>query len=383
MKISMLGTLPPLKGISYYCWYLSHALAARTDVEFFTFRHLYPEFLYPGGTKSKDVKDIVGSQNPFRVLSVLNIYNPLSWISTGLKMSGDIVHVQFWSLPVVPVYLTIFSILKIRRKKIIITLHNIVPHESSRFDRFLIKMVLKFSDRYIVHSKRNKEQLAHLFHIPVELISRVPMGPHNIYTTDQTWDRETSRRALNIQKDTKVLLFFGNIRDYKGVDDFIRVCALVKKSFAGQIAGLIVGQPWKSFEKYDQQIEKLGVSENIFSFLEYVPDHDVFKYFYACDVLLLPYKQMHGQSAVGNIAVDLTIPMVVTDVGGLPELVLDEKSVVAPQDVEAMAGRVCEIFTQKKLAEKLKRDAECIKNRNSWENISLKTLEVYHSAGLE
>ncbi|MBN1997979.1 glycosyltransferase family 4 protein [candidate division KSB1 bacterium] len=383
MKISMLGTLPPLKGISYYCWHLSNALNSRTELEFFTFRRLYPEFLYPGGTKAADAMDVVPQKAAFRSYSILSIYNPFSWIYTGMKISGDVVHAQFWSLPVIPVYLVIFIILKLRRKKIIITLHNVVPHEQSRLDRLLMTTVLKFGEKFIVHSHRNKQQLADIYQIIPQRIFNVPMGPQSVYFKDTIWNREKARKVLGIDENTKVLLLFGNIRDYKGVDDFITVCSLVKKRYSGSVVGLIVGQPWISFEKYFRQINAMGLKDDIKTFLKYIPDQEVNKYFYACDILLLPYKEMHGQSAVGNIAVALEIPVVATDVGGLPDLVLDKKSILAPEDTEGMANRVNEIITQKFLIEKLKRDAQKIKQQNSWECISQKTLEVYHSAGIE
>ena len=377
MKISMLGTLPPLKGISYYCWNLSRALAPKVELEFFTFRTLYPEFLYPGGTKASGLEKVLERENRFSAFSTLSIYNPLSWIKTAFRISGDVVHAHLWSMPVVPVWILIFALLKRRHKKIVITIHNVLPHESSRFDKMMTKIVLRFADRFIVHAERNIDDLDSIFHISRDRVSRVPMGPHYTYQPGKIYDTAEAKKELGIDIGAKVLLQFGNIREYKGVDDFIRALALVKQSYRGKVIGLIVGQPWKSFEKYEKLITQLGLSENIKTYLSYIPDTEVSKYFYASDIAVLAYKEMKGQSAVGHIAVDMGLPMVVTNTGGLPDLVFDKNFVVEPERPDLLAEKITEILQDDRVAEKLKKDTAEIQKANSWDRISDMTVELY------
>jgi glycosyltransferase involved in cell wall biosynthesis len=379
MKISMLGTLPPLKGISYYCWQLSKALAVKIDLEFFTFSHLYPEFLYPGGTKAPETHADPADLKSAKIYRAINVYNPLTWFRTAFRISGDLVHAQFWSLPVVPIWMVIFTILRMRRKKIILTIHNVLPHESSMIDIFLTRCILYFCDLYIVHAHENAVNLVRFFHVPVTRIAEVPMGPTSTYSTYHQLTVKQARKQLGLDEDGSVLLLFGNLRDYKGADDFIRVVAHVKQKLSRKIIGLVVGQPWGSFKKNEMLIRSLGVEKDIQTRLYYIPDPQIPAYFYASDVVLLPYKHMHGQSAVGNNAMEFGIPLIVTNVGGLPDLVQNKRFVVEPNHPEQMAERVCEILTQPHLAQQLKQDVMELSRKNSWETIADRTIAVYQA----
>ena len=119
VKITMLGTLPPLKGNAYYCWALSKELSKKIDLDFISFKKLYPEFLYPGGTLDKDVDFSISANKNLKIRRLLTYYNPLSWLWAGLTARGQLVHAQWWSLPVAPIWIVIFSILKKSRLKYI------------------------------------------------------------------------------------------------------------------------------------------------------------------------------------------------------------------------------------------------------------------------
>ncbi|MEM0473328.1 MAG: glycosyltransferase, partial [Candidatus Aenigmatarchaeota archaeon] len=166
MKISVIGTLPPLKGISPYCAAFAKELSKNIYVEFINFKSIYPEFLYPGkSTKVKDPNYLPPKLEKGKIKNVLTWYNPFSWIKTGLTLEGDIVHAQWWSYVLAPVYLTILLLAKLRGKKIVITVHNVFPHESNWFSNLLNKSVIHLGDRFIVHSEDNKKTFIDNFKI--------------------------------------------------------------------------------------------------------------------------------------------------------------------------------------------------------------------------
>ncbi len=381
MKITMFGTLPPLKGNAYYCWHLSDALAKKIDVEFFSFSKLYPEFLYPGGTQDRDEVFVARDTERLKIHRTISIYNPLTWLRAGSRASGELVHAQFWSLPVVPVWLAAFNRLKRRKKKILLTVHNLVQHESTFYEDFLVKRLIAQADEFVVHAAKNVAEMESLFGVPQERVHHIPMGPHGVLSENGTTalTPEQARQALGIDADARVLLFFGNIREYKGVDDFIRTIALLKEKYDGKITGLIAGQPWKNAQELDQIIREHGVSDNVVTHLKYIPAGELRTYFTATDVVLLPYKKMDGQTGVGNVALDYHKPMVVTEVGGLPELVLEKDCIVPPNRPDRLAEQTLKILTDAALAERLAQDSKKLVQSNSWEAISEKTIAVYRA----
>ncbi len=377
----MLGTLPPLKGNAYYCWHLSDALAKKIDVEFFSFSKLYPEFLYPGGTLDKDDMFIARDTERLKIHRDISIYNPLSWFRAGMRARGDLVHAQFWSLPVVPVWLAAFSRIKSRNKKILLTVHNLVQHESTFYEEALVKRLIRQADEFVVHAAKNVAEMESLFGVPQEKVHHIPMGPHGVLSENGAvaMTPEQARKKLGIDPDARVLLFFGNIREYKGVDDFIRTIALLKEKYAGKVIGLIAGQPWKNARELDEIIRENGVAEQVVAHLKYIPAGELRTYFTATDVVLLPYKKMDGQTGVGNVALDYHKPMVVTEVGGLPELVLREECVVPPNRPDRLAEQTLKILTDEKLAAALAEDSRKLVQSNSWDAISDKTIAVYEA----
>ena len=380
MKVSMFGTLPPLKGNAYYCWNLVDALSKKVEIEFFSFSRLYPEFLYPGGTKDSDDVFVAQENENLKIHRVLNIYNPISWIKAALNASGDLVHAQYWSLPPVPVWITAFSILRRRGKKILLTVHTPIQHEPVFFEPPLVRAVMKRADRFIVHVEKNVQLMKGEFGIPEERTNHVPMGSHGIAGIDQDGSNgssEAAKKKLGISENSKTLLFFGNIREYKGIEDFIKTVAFVKERYNGEVTGIIAGQPWGKFDKYDKMIKEKNLQDNILAQLDYIPASDVTTYFSASDVVLLPYKVMDGQTGIGYVALEHHKPLVVTDVGGLPDLVLDREFIVEPNRPDQMADKVIKILENEDISKKLAEDAKVLLQTFSWDSIGDRTIEVY------
>ena len=150
MKITLIGTLPPIKALSPYCYHLAEALSKIIELEFINFKSIVPEFLYPGGTKEKKsyYKKKINSKD------IISWNNPLSWIKAGRTASGDIIHIQHWQIYATFMYCFIVPILKYRKKKILISVHNITPHEKKKYiiiiDKILNLFVFHFADCFIV-----------------------------------------------------------------------------------------------------------------------------------------------------------------------------------------------------------------------------------------
>lgn len=375
MKITMIGTLPPLKGISPYCLELVRALSKHVEIEFIGFKSLYPEFLYPGGTKVKDEGYNLPHLKNIEIRNMLTWYNPFSWIFAGLTLKGKVVHAQWWAYPLALMYLVILSIAKLRKRKVIITVHNVLPHEKSRLKNFLNRVVLFFGDYFIVHTESNREDLSRLYGIPRDRIYVIPHGILEVYPVKWVPKIE-ARKYLGIPEDKRVILHFGNIRNYKGLDVLIESLKLVKEE-VNDVVLLIAGKPWESWGKYERLIEKNGVSDIVIKKLDFIPPSEVEFYFAASDVVVLPYKYFDSQSGVAALALTFKKPLIVTNVGGLPDMVRDEKVIAKAGDAKDLAMKIVHVLKDEKILEKLSKDAEELAKNYSWDKIAERTVEVY------
>jgi len=378
MKITLIGTLPPIKALSPYCYYLANALSKKTNLEFINFKSIQPHFMYSGGPKEKKSY----SFNNFEKSDVLSWYNPFSWIKAGIKAKGDIVHIQHWQIYASLMYCFIIPIIKIRRKKIIISIHNITPHTTDFptvfLDKIFNKIIYRYANHFIVHNKRNKEKLLKLYKIDEKNISIIPHGSILPYIKIKNISKEKARNNLNIPKDKKIILFFGYMWGYKGLDVLLKSLKTISKNNSN-IVLLLAGQPLKDWKKYEKLIKENKLDNLIIRDLKYIPDSETEYYFTSSDLVVLPYKKSpfdtHG--GVGALAISFKKPMIVTDVGGLPEYVKDQKVIVQPGNADELAKKIISVLKDKKLLEKLSKDSEDLSKELSWVKIVDKTIEVY------
>ncbi len=369
-RVTLIGTLPPIKGISPYCHELLKSLSVKNKVEFIGFKKLYPDFLYPGGDrfKDKDFKQIKFKNAEIR--NILTYYNPFSWLWAGLTAKGGVVHAQWWSHVLAPAYITMLSIAKLRKKKIILTVHNVVPHESTAINRLLNASVMYFGDRFIVHNKNNREELSKRYDIAKEKITVIPHGIL-IPVPIKGIKKSDARRYLNIQDDKKVILFFGNIREYKGLDDLINAMADIVKEVPEALL-VIAGKPWKKWDKYEKIICKNNLENYIYKKLDFIKPTEVEYYFQSCDLVVLPYKYFDSQTGVGALALPFKKALLVTDVGGLTDFVKDEGAIVKPNSKD-LSKKITKLLKDKKALDKLSDDSKFIAEEYIWDEISAKT----------
>jgi len=361
--------------LSSYCLELSSSLVGITGVEFISFKTMYPTFLYPGGDLKDDATFPDRSQDGLRVRRSLTWYNPFSWIQEGLSAQGDILHAQWWSLPLAPVYFCICLIFKLRGKPVVFTVHNVHSHDPSALFREVSRLLFRLGDHFIVHTEQNRLQLTALYGISPKRISLIPHGSLDFHVRCSA-DPESIRKSMGLEARHKVILLFGAIRRYKGVDTALRAFAQVLAKMP-ECRLLIAGRLWEKWKPYQHLIDHLGVAEQILPVLDYIPSGEVYRYFCAADLVILPYHRFDSQSGVGSTAISFRKPMIVTRVGGLPELVRDSRFVVPPGDPDALASAIINCFQDPDLLSIMARDADTVAQQLSWPAIARKTCDVY------
>lgn len=374
-NVTMIGTLPPIKGISPYCLELVKNLSTLLPVEFIGFKKLYPDLLYPGGTKIQEESITSFTLKNVHAMNNLTYYNPFTWIVAGLTAKGEVIHAQWWSHVLAPIYLTILFLCKVRGKKIVLTVHNVIPHEQSSFNKLLNNSVLSLGDGYIVHSESNKTEFIKNFQIPE---SRVFVAPHGILEQAEKKgiSKLVAREHLNLPPSGKVLLFFGTIRDYKGLDVLLRALPEVRRQIP-DVMLIVAGKPWGGWDTYQTILTENGLENSVLLKLDFISPSEIEYYFAACDIVVLPYKYFNSQSGVGALALPFYKPLVVTNVGGLPEYILDKRVIANPNDINDLVEKIVLVLSDDELLLKLSKDSETLSKKYKWVEIAKKTVSVY------
>jgi len=371
----MLGTLPPLRGLSSYCFALSLALADRVRVEFISFKKLYPGFLYPGGGLDEDHSFPETTHQDLRVRRRLTWYNPITWITEAVFSRTDLLHAQWWSLPLAAIYACMGAIFKLRGKPVIFTVHNVLSHERSRLYEIVSRWLFKLGDHFIVHTEKNRRQMEAGYGISKDCISVISHGSLDFHVKDHM-DRDTIRQEFGLDPGHKIILLFGAVRPYKGVDTALEAFSKVLPEVPDALL-IVAGKLWQNWEPYQELMNTLAIADSVRSFLEYIPSGEVYKYFEAADLVILPYHHFDSQSGIGGIAVSFRKPMIVSDVGGLPDLVKNRKYVIPPKDTEALARCMIECLKDQSRLAVMAADAETVAAEMSWSSIAQKTCAIY------
>jgi glycosyltransferase involved in cell wall biosynthesis len=378
IKVDMLGSFPPLRGISSYCFELATSVASDAcKVEFISFKKMYPTFLYPGGDLKDDDTFPPVHNSHLSVKRNMVWYNPFGWIAEGFNSRASLLHAQWWSLPLAPVYLCLCGIFKLSRRPIVFTIHNVLSHEHSPLFFQLSRLLFSMGDHFIVHSQLNRQQLMDSYAIPSKAISRIPHGPLDLQVNANA-NRSIIRAELGFSPRHKVVLLFGAIRPYKGVETAISAFARVRAQIP-EARLLIVGKVWHHWKPYKSLINHLGIGKQVVTHLEYVPSAEVHRYFCTADLVILPYHHFDSQSGVGGTAVSFRKPLIVTKVGGLPDLVVDRHAVVPPADSTALAEAMAGCLNDPERLKKMARDADTVAQKLSWNGIAKQTVAVYES----
>ncbi len=334
MQIALISVAPPYRGgISKQTSILVENLSKNHSVDVINYSRQYPDFLFPGKTQYLDDKS--ENDNSSRMIDSIN---PLTWFSTGNKLAKknyDLVIFRFWNPFFAPALGVISGIIKKKSSytKLMSLCDNILPHEKTPFAYFLTTYLFDKLDGHIVQSSQTENELQEVVENPV-----YEKRFHPIYTNfPKKIDKITARKKLGLSAKN-IILYFGIIRDYKGFDILLNAIAELKDS--GLDFHLLAGgECYGSDEKYTQLISNLGISDYITWHNKYIPDSEVSNYFSAADVVALPYRTA-SQSGVTQMAYSYDLPVVVTKVGGLPEIVDEGQSgfTIEPENPTELAN---------------------------------------------
>lgn len=378
MRITMIGTLPPIKGVSDYCIEQVETLCKKIKIDFINFKSIYPTCLYPQDPEEKDQVFQYQPHANLQVSDTLKWYDPIGNIVTALRIHTSIVHFHWWtSFLIVVFYPVLLSAKLFRRVKIICTLHNVVGHESGFFDRLITKIMLTLPDHFIVHTEATKNKLKALKKTKDENISIIPHGRYDFYKHSSISALD-AKEKLKISAQSKVILFFGFIREYKGIDTLIEAMKRVHQEIPDAVL-YIAGNCWISWDVYEQKIVDANLKKHVMTDIRYIPSSEIQNYFSAADVVVLPYKEFDSQSGPGNIAIGFQKPLVVSNVGGLPDLVKTPEAIFEPGDQKALANVLIQLLKNPRLLQQLHLDSKSIAETLSWDVIAEKTIQLYQS----
>lgn len=362
-NIVIVGPASPYRGgIATGNDILAEEFANQHNVRIINFTVQYPKILFPGKTQFLE--------NPPTPLKynkrLLNSVNPLSWIKIGKQLreeKPDLIIMRYWMPFFAP---SLAKIAKIARKnnhsKVIVIADNIIPHESRIGDQQLTMHLVKNVDGFIAMSKSVLKEFD-LFKIKHKRYS-----PHPMFRNYGT--RITKKEAcdkLGLSDEYNYILFFGLIRDYKGLDLLLN--ALKNEYFrANNIKLIIAGEYYSKKDYYADLIKELGIEDLIINFDYFIPDDKVNLFFSATDLIASPYKSA-TQSGVAQIAYHFELPMLVTNVGGLPELVPNNKVgyVVAP-NASAIQDKLIQFYKEDRETE-FRKNLATEKLRFTWDKM--------------
>jgi glycosyltransferase involved in cell wall biosynthesis len=300
---------------------------------------------------------------------LLNTVNPFTWLRTGLAISRfapDLVILPWWNPFFGPAFSSIALLVKLfSRTRLLFLIHNVFPHERFPFDRLITSFTLKKGDFHIVLSTENEGDLLKLLQNPVY---RKVLLPTNKAFNNKEMNLEEARKRLALPTNSKVILFFGFVREYKGLIYLIEALPAIRERLP-EVKLLIVGDFFGARQKYQHRIEELGVASMVVVYDRYIPDKEVGIYFNAANLVVLPYASA-TQSGIVQIAYGFGKPVVVTSVGGLPEVVEDGRTgfVVPPKNSGALAESVVRFFAEDKGGE-FSAAIERKQDRFSWERM--------------
>ncbi|MCP4694635.1 MAG: glycosyltransferase family 4 protein, partial [Desulfobacterales bacterium] len=260
-KTAMLGSLPPLRALSGYCLALAAAMAEQGEIEFISFKEIYPRRLYPGGGLRDDHTFPAMDQPALTVRRKLTWSNPLTWISEGLFTRAPLLHAQWWSLPLGLIYFFVCGGFKLRRKPVVFTVHNVLPHDASPLFIHVSRLLFRLGDHFIVHTEQNRRQLMAHYRIPADRVSLIPHGLLDFHVNSEA-DRTAIRREMGFRPGDKVILLFGAIRSYKGVDTALEAFSRVYEKIP-RARLLIAGKTWEDWTPYARRIEALNIQKAV------------------------------------------------------------------------------------------------------------------------
>lgn len=372
MNITIIGSAHPLRGggIATFNERMAEVLQEQGHkVVIYSFSLQYPSFLFPGKSQFTDEPAPKGLE----IRSVINSINPLNWLSVGNRIKNekpDLIIVRYWLPFMGPCFGTILRrVRKNRHTKIVAITDNVIPHEHRPGDMAFTKYFLKSADAFLAMSKDVLKDLKQFTDKPSIF------SPHPVYDNyGNAVGREEACKKLGLNPNDKYIIFFGFIRKYKGLDLLLDAMKDERIKQAG-IKLIVAGEFYGDGDSYLQQIQNNGIGDSVKLFTEFIPNDEIKYYFSATDLVVQPYRTA-TQSGITQVAYHFEKPMVVTNVGGLAEVVPDGKVgfVTAPDPTE-IATAIIRFFQPDSLPN-LQQNIAAEKQKYSWDTLLTNLLGI-------
>ena len=370
MKITILSTAYPLRGgIAHFNGLLYKELVKEYNTNVITFKRQYPEFLFPGKTQKEEGDTI----EPIPTSVLVDSINPFNWVSIGNKIKNDapdLLLYKYWMPYFAPCFGTITRIAKRNGKtKAMVICDNVIPHERKPGDITLTKYFFSAVDYFVCMSNSVKQDL---LSVKPNAVNKLLFHP--VYSNfGNAIDKQEARKLLNI-KEEKVILFFGFIREYKGLDTLLHAASLLKDKL--NLAVVVAGEFYSDEEKYKKIIAQHGLENTVKLYNDFIPTNEVKYYFSSADVVVLPYKSA-TQSGIVQIANNFGKPIIATDVGGLGEVVKNDYNgyLVEKENPEVLADAIVKFYNEGKeeeFAENIRKEL----NNYSWAKFTEEMLQL-------
>jgi glycosyltransferase involved in cell wall biosynthesis len=344
MKIVIIGSAHPLRGggIATFNERLATEFQQQGhEVTIYTFSLQYPSFLFPGTTQYSDEP----APAHLKIKVCINSINPFNWIKIGNQLSRenpDMIVVRYWMPFMGPCFGTILrKVKKNKHTKIVCIADNVIPHENHFYDKPFTRYFIKPVDSFITMSDKVMADLKTFTNSKPAILV-----PHPLYDNfGAIISRDAAREKLGIASTDFILLFFGFIRKYKGLDMLIDAMKIIDNQHDPAMANvklLIAGEFYEDKKGYEEQIERTGIKYRLIQHTDFIADSEVKYYLCAANAVVQPYRNA-TQSGVTPLAYHFEIPMIVTNVGGLPSMVPDKKvGLVTEPDPASIAAAIVE-----------------------------------------
>jgi glycosyltransferase involved in cell wall biosynthesis len=365
-KVAIFSAFYPFRGgIAQFNARLFRSLEKIVNIEAFTFKNQYPKFLFPGTTQFVDEDD---KTDPIPAKRIVSTFNPLTYNSSAAKIrqsNPDIFITNYW-MSFFSVFMRLMAKSLPKNVKKIAIVHNLIPHEKRFFDSRLNKKFIYNYDGFVVMSQAVQQAVLSIRPDAKCLLIEHPWYDH----FGDKISRFEAAKILNIESNKKTLLFFGIIREYKGLDILIDAFSSLDTSY--QL--IIVGEVYGDAAVYHEKISNSS-NPNIHFFNEYIPDDKVHLYFSVADLCILPYRSA-TQSGITATSFFYEVPIIATNVGGLKETVIPNEMglIIPPEDTEALKSAILNYF-ENQLDTKFKQNISKRKQINSWDQYALNVIQ--------
>lgn len=359
MRVAVIGPIRPFRGgISHSNTILCKNLSKNHKVRVYSFKRLFPRFLYPGKFQ------IEKGKNPPKDLDVdfcIDSINPFNWHYVAKKINEfkpEVVIFQWWTTFLFFCYSFIAKKIK-ENSHISVIAQCALPHETNRIHYFLAKKFYRYADSFVTLSSADLKEVKKI--IPGAKVSFIVEPTYESQIEKASTSKPKARKKLGIKKPC--ILFFGFVRPYKGLEYLLKAMPKVLKEKDIQL--LIVGEFWEPKDKYVSLIKKLGIEDNVTIVDRYVSDEEAALYFAASDAVVLPYTSS-TESGIIQLAFGLNVPVITTEVGGNPDLIKHKKNglLVKPRNEKKLAKAILKYY-EKGFEKKFKK--EMLKDRKKFE----------------